>query len=150
MLKETLLNNEPLTVSDWKELVHLYNTQVQLLTEQNDVLREEVGLLRSQVKELRELVDIMRQHYNLTGTVANEAITECRRAGCLLDKVDTYVPVIATGERMHVNPGRTPKVSDNTLLSLQDQGLSLTKIAEEVGLSISTVSVRLKKLRGGV
>ena len=143
MLKETLLNNEPLTVSDWKELVHLYNTQVQLLTEQNDILREEVIELRNQVK-------ILEAHYNFVADVANEAITECRRAGCLLDKVDTYVPVIATGERMHMNPGRTPKVSDDTLLGLQDQGLSLTKIAEEVGLSISTVSVRLKKLRGGV
>lgn len=150
MLKETLLNNEPLTVSDWKELVHVYNTQVQLLTEQNDILREEVELLRSQVKELSELVDIMRQHYNLTGSVANEAITECRRAGCLLDRVENYTPVLAVGQRMSEHPGRTPKVSDDTLLSLQDQGLSLTKIAEEVGLSISTVSVRLKKLRGGV
>lgn len=150
MLKETLLNNEHLTVSDWKELVHVYNTQVQLLTVQNDILREEVELLRSQVKESSELVDIMRQHYNLTGTVANEAITECRRAGCLLDRVENYIPVLAVGKKMSEHPGRTPKVSDDTLLSLQDQGLSLTKIAEQVGLSVSTVSVRLKKIRGGV
>lgn len=150
MLKETLLNNEPLTVSDWKELVHLLTTDVQVRAIQLEQKEEEIELLRSQVKELGELVDIMRQHYNLTGSVANEAITECRRAGCLLDKVENYTPVLAVGQRMSEHPGRTPKVSDDTLKSLQDQGLNITQIAEEVGLSISTVSVRLKKLRGGV
>lgn len=143
MLKETLLNNEPLTVSDWKELVHLYNTQVQLLTEQNDILREEVVELRNQVK-------ILEAHYNFVADVANSLVTVIKRAGCLLDKVENYIPVLAVGKKMSEHPGRTPKVSDDTLLGLQDQGLSLTKIAEEVGLSISTVSVRLKKLRGGV
>ena len=150
MLNETLLNNEHLTVSDWKELVHLLTTDVQVRVIQLEQKEEEIELLRSQVKELSELVDIMRQHYNLTGSVANEAITECRRAGCLLDRVENYIPVLAVGKKMSEHPGRTPKVSDDTLLSLQDQGLNITQIAEQVGLSVSTVSVRLKKLRGGV
>lgn len=140
MLKETLSNNEPLTISDWKELVHLYNTQVQLLNEQNNILREEVVELRNQVK-------ILEAHYNFMADVANSLVTVINKAGCLLDKVETYIPVLAVGKKMSEHPGRTPKVSDDTLLGLQDQGLSLTKIAEEVGLSISTVSVRLKKLR---
>ena len=143
MLKETLLNNEPLTVSDWKELVHVYNTQVQLLTEQNDILREEVVELQNQVK-------ILEAHYNFVADVGNNLVTVIRRAGCLLDRVENYIPVLAVGKKMSEHPGRTPKVSDDTLLSLQDQGLNITQIAEEVGLSVSTVSVRLKKLRGGV
>lgn len=143
MLKEALLNNEPLTVSDWKELVHVYNTQVQLLTEQNDILREEVVELRNQVK-------ILEAHYNFVADVANNLVTVIKQAGCLLDRVENYIPVLAVGKKMSEHPGRTPKVSDDTLLGLQDQGLSLTKIAEQVGLSVSTVSVRLKKLRGGM
>ena len=143
MLKETLLNNEPLTVSDWKVLVHLYNTQVQLLTKQNDILREEVDELRNQVK-------ILEAHYNFVANVANNLVTVIKRAGCLLDRVENYIPVLAVGKKMSEHPGRTPRVSDSTLKSMSDQGLSLTKIAEEVGLSISTVSVRLKKIRGGV
>lgn len=143
MLRETLLNNEHLTVSDWKVLVHLYNTQVQLLTEQNELLREEVVELRNQVK-------ILEAHYNFVASVANNLVTVIKRAGCLLDRVENYIPVLAVGKKMSEHPGRTPKVSDDTLKSLSDQGLSLTKIAEEVGLSISTVSVRLKKIRGGI
>lgn len=143
MLRETLLNNEPLTVSDWKELVHLYNTQVQLLTEQNDILREEVN-------ELRNEIEILEAHYNFMANVANNLVTVIKQAGCLLDRVENYIPVLAVGKKISEHPGRTPKVSDHTLKCMRDQGLSLTKIAEEVGLSISTVSVRLKKIRGGV
>lgn len=143
MLRDDFYDDNKLTVSDWKELVHLYNTQVQLLTEQNDILREEVVELRNQVK-------ILEAHYNFVADVANSLVTVINKAGCLLDRVENYIPVLAVGKKMSEHPGRTPKVSDDTLLSLSDQGLSLTKIAEEVGLSISTVSVRLKKLRGGV
>lgn len=143
MLRNDFYEDDKLTVSDWKVLVHLYNTQVQLLTEQNDILREEVDELRNQVK-------ILEAHYNFVASVANNLATVIKRAGCLLDRVENYIPVLAVGKKMSEHPGRTPKVSDDTLKSLSDQGLSLTKIAEEVGLSISTVSVRLKKIRGGV
>lgn len=143
MLRDDFYDDNKLTVSDWKELVHVYNTQVQLLNEQNNILREEVVELRNQVK-------ILEAHYNFMADVANSLVTVINKAGCLLDRVENYIPVLAVGKKMSEHPGRTPKVSDDTLLGLQDQGLSLTKIAEEVGLSISTVSVRLKKLRGGV
>lgn len=140
MLRDDFYDDNKLTVSDWKELVHVYNTQVQLLNEQNNILREEVVELRNQVK-------ILEAHYNFVADVANSLVTVINKAGCLLDRVENYIPVLAVGKKMSEHPGRTPKVSDDTLLGLQDQGLSLTKIAEEVGLSISTVSVRLKKLR---
>lgn len=140
MLRDDFYDDNKLTVSDWKELVHVYNTQVQLLTEQNDILREEVVELRNQVK-------ILEAHYNFMADVANSLVTVINKAGCLLDRVENYIPVLAVGKKMSEHPGRTPKVSDDTLLSLSDQGLGISDIAEEVGLSISTVSVRLKKLR---
>lgn len=143
MLRNDFYEDDNLTVSDCKVLIHLYNTQAQLLTEQNELLREEVVELRNQVK-------ILEAHYNFMASVANNLVTVIKRAGGLLDRVENYIPVLAVGKKMSEHPGRTPKVSDDTLKSLSDQGLSLTKIAEEVGLSISTVSVRLKKIRGGV
>lgn len=85
--------------------------------------------------------------YNTVVNVANSQNRVTERASALLDKVDAYVPVLATGDRIKNNPGRKSKVSDDDIKALMEQGLSNRDIAKQLGLSDSAVSLRIKHIK---